>query len=179
MLAALVIVPLFLSQAAQPWEEPPGRAPECLAVKVASSAAQDDAQGRREPAFSTTRILELQLSTMLRRNLAGTHLLELKLYTPRGNLYQVLSVPFGDVSGGPPGPKPRRRYLAGYPAPLDEKRPEPAEVEGRQRLMLSSSLPVAGTSIVTSSLYGSWTVVPYLDGRPEPCGTASRFTIGQ
>ena len=42
---------------------------------------------------------------------------------------------------------------------------------------MSAALPVAGTSITLSSLYGRWTVQAYLDGQPEPCGPATRFTI--
>jgi hypothetical protein len=36
---------------------------------------------------------------------------------------------------------------------------------------------VAGTSITLSSIYGLWTVEPYLDARPEPCGPSTTFTI--
>jgi hypothetical protein len=38
-------------------------------------------------------------------------------------------------------------------------------------------LPVAGTSIMASGLYGRWRVVPYLDDRREPCGPGRSFVI--
>jgi hypothetical protein len=38
-------------------------------------------------------------------------------------------------------------------------------------------LPVAGTSIMASGLYGHWKVVPHLDGRREPCGHGRSFVI--
>jgi hypothetical protein len=38
-------------------------------------------------------------------------------------------------------------------------------------------LPVAGTSIMASGLYGRWRVVPHLDDRREPCGTSRSFVI--
>lgn len=50
-------------------------------------------------------------------------------------------------------------------------------VRGKRVATLSSPLPVAGTAIATSSLYGRWRVVPYLDGSARPCAAASAFTI--
>ncbi len=38
-------------------------------------------------------------------------------------------------------------------------------------------LPVAGTSIMASGLYGRWTVVPHESGRREPCGRGRSFVI--
>jgi hypothetical protein len=38
-------------------------------------------------------------------------------------------------------------------------------------------LPVAGTSIMMSGLYGRWRVVPHLDDGREPCGPARSFVI--
>ena len=48
---------------------------------------------------------------------------------------------------------------------------------GKKVASTSGRLPVAGTAIATSSLYGRWRVVPYLDGSPRPCAAASVFTI--
>jgi len=38
-------------------------------------------------------------------------------------------------------------------------------------------LPVAGTSIMTSGLYGRWRVVPHADGAREPCGPGRSFVM--
>jgi hypothetical protein len=179
MLALLLTVPLLLSPPAPPPEEPPASIPQCLAVKVSSPHSQASRSSRKGDVFSATEILELQLSTILRRRLGGPHLLELKVYTPKGHLYQVLAVPFGDATSSPAGRRARKRHVAGYPRPLEEGRPEWVAVDGARRLTVSTSLPVAGTSIVTGSLYGRWTVVPHLDEGPEPCGAARRFTIRQ
>jgi hypothetical protein len=54
-------------------------------------------------------------------------------------------------------------------ARLDAGRPRQRRFEAR--------LPVAGTSIMASGLYGRWRVVPYLDDRREPCGPARSFVI--
>lgn len=48
--------------------------------------------------------------------------------------------------------------------------------QGEQR-RFGARLPVAGTSIMASGLYGRWTVVPYLEGRQEPCGRGLSFVI--
>jgi hypothetical protein len=48
---------------------------------------------------------------------------------------------------------------------------------GKRVSSISAGLPVAGTAIATSSLYGRWRVVPYLDGGTRPCGAASAFKI--
>jgi hypothetical protein len=50
---------------------------------------------------------------------------------------------------------------------------------GRRVSSLSAQLPVAGTAIATSSLYGRWRVVPYLDDSPQPCAAGSVFTVVQ
>ena len=42
---------------------------------------------------------------------------------------------------------------------------------------ISARLPVAGTQIATSSLYGQWRIVPYLDGGSRPCAAAAVFTV--
>ena len=71
--------------------------------------------------------------------------------------------------------------VPGYPKPLPVQRLVPAAGDTRAHVHygVSATLPVAGTSITLSSLYGRWTVQTYLDGQPAPCGPASRFTISE
>jgi hypothetical protein len=42
---------------------------------------------------------------------------------------------------------------------------------------VEARLPVAGTSIMASGLYGRWTVVPQLDDSSEPCGPRRHFVV--
>ena len=42
---------------------------------------------------------------------------------------------------------------------------------------VEARLPVAGTSIMASGLYGRWTIVPQLDDSSEPCGPGRHFVI--
>lgn len=116
---------------------------------VACSVADivSDSNPRRRHGFRATRILGLEFHTELIGRLERERTLELRLYTPEGFLYQVLEV---EVE---------------------------VEQAGRRRQRLQARLPVAGTSIMASGLYGRWKVVPYLDGARKPCGPARPFTI--
>jgi hypothetical protein len=49
--------------------------------------------------------------------------------------------------------------------------------DGSARTPIRARLPVGGTSISTSSLYGRWKVVPHLDGFTKPCAATTQFTI--
>ena len=62
---------------------------QCAAVAVSSPQAP---KGR--VSFSATKILDLQLGALLRSRITGEHVLNLKVYTPKGHLYQQLDVPF-------------------------------------------------------------------------------------
>ena len=48
---------------------------------------------------------------------------------------------------------------------------------GGQPPELSVTLPVAGTAIMSNSLYGRWTVEPFLDG--ASCGITRSFVLHQ
>ncbi len=120
--------------------EPRERHALCAVVEIGS-----DQTPRRRNRFRATRILELQFETQLLGRPKRERSLELRLYTPRGFLYQVLE------TKADPGRGKARRFEA--------------------------RLPVAGTSIMASGLYGRWRVVPHLHGEREPCGPSRSFVI--
>ncbi len=123
--------------------------------------------------FSATEILDLDLRVTLRGDITGEHLLHIKVHTPGGHLYQTLTVPFTtDLarSGA-------LRAVDGYPRPLTVQQVEHDTEGGRAKLSVLASLPVAGTSIVHSSLYGKWTAEAYLDEATESCGRARAFFL--
>jgi len=167
--------------------------PVCSGVRVI--APQLTVQPR-DLAFSSRQVLDLQFRARLRQNLQGEHLLQLKVFTPNGFLYQVITVPFvpstptldpegkkvslrraREAAAAAPPPPPRS--VQGFPRPLAVQRLMPVAGDGTTRIQyeLDARLPVAGTSITMSSLYGRWSVQPYLDDQPGPCGPATRFTI--
>ncbi len=154
----------------------------CSAVDVVAPEQRKATQRRR---FSARKTLDLQLRTQLKggSGLSGNHLLHLKLYTPRGYLYQTITVPFYR--------KPRKaekphneelqyqpsRVVPGFPRALDVQKTKRVR-RGRRRFdQVTARLPVAGTSITLGSLFGRWTVVPFLDDAAAPCGRSRRFRI--
>lgn len=132
--------------------------PLCAEVRVRGSNL---ARPPRDLVFSSREVLDLRLEALLRRAPRGEHRLRFKVVTPAGFLYQVVTVPFvGAVDRDPTA-------VGDATAGADRSRGH----------AVSALLPVAGTSITQSSLYGRWTVEPYLDDDAEACGPAARFTI--
>ena len=76
------------------------------------------------------------------------------VYSPRGLRYQVL---LGT---------PRTRTI--------ERR---GELVARTTRTREAALPVAGSSIVLTSMYGRWRVEPRLEGDSQACGRPEYFTI--
>jgi hypothetical protein len=169
---------------------PPRSALQCAGVRVTAS---DQTAPPKDMTFSSRETLDLLFRPRVKQNLQGEHLMQLKVFTPGGFLYQVLTVPFvGETqSGGRERPgwvtnrmsekrenadTPPTRVVPGFPRPLEVQRLVPPG-GARGEYELRARLPVAGTSITLSSLYGTWSVQPYLDGAAEPCGPATRFKI--
>jgi hypothetical protein len=109
--------------------------------------------------FSASNLLDLEFWVVLpSASAASANGIELKLFTPRGHLYQKLSAPFvapvHPHAVGAAGPGRRPRFLT-----------------------VTLRLPVAGTTIVNNSLYGTWTAEAYLAGGTSPCTRARGFQI--
>ena len=184
---------LLASQAAAP---PALTSNVCIATTV---VAPGERSGRGAPSFSASDTLDLELQVQVRRVVVGDHLLRLKLLTPRGYLYQTMTIPFrfaapaGDrnletgagtreAATRAPGAREDGRdatmVVPGFPRPL------PVQTLGTTPRRRGGSpdaaiarLPVAGTSISLGSLFGQWTVVPYLDDETAPCGPPRTFEI--
>ena len=129
----------------------------CTAIQVTApdAPAQPKRRAKKKPTFSASTILDLKLEVTLSNAVKGQHQLEFKVYTPKGHLYQGL--------------------LATMTAPA-------ANADRRQRgspkRTASATLPVAGTTIVTNSLYGEWKVEAFLDGERETaCAKPLSFMI--
>lgn len=124
----------------------------CYAVWVTpvQNQAQSDVRGQRSRGFSASEILDLRFLVLVPADDAGT--LHLKLFTPKGHLYQEL------------------RVTTELAADRNQRR------RSRHR-WLSASLPVAGTTIVTSSLYGRWRAEAYVDDGSSPCARPRSFII--
>src|SRR5512143_1880094 len=152
---------------------------QCTGVRVTAS---DRAAPPKNMTFSSRETLDLVLRPRLRQDFEGDHLMELKLFTPGGFLYQSIALPFVGAASSARGQQaaaaPPARVVPGYPRPLEVQRLVPVRTSGtRGEYELRARLPVAGTSITLSSIYGTWSVQTFLDGQAGPCGPATRFTI--
>ena len=198
MLIFASLIALAQAATAVPPHRPPAAPPkepfagQCLAVAVTSAEAP-----RSRVSFSATKILDLQLGTMLRSRIGGEHVLNLKVYTPKGHLYEQLDVPFrggplsaaggsalssggGSAAAVVSETGPRMRRVEGHPQPLPEQELVATRApSGSRGYRVSAHLPVAGTSIMTSSLYGKWKVTPFIDGGSKACGASTAFSITQ
>ena len=112
----------------------------CEVSDIRSPQARHHRQG-----FRATRIVELEFEARLQGRSTRERRLQLRLYTPKGFLYQVLELSL--------------------------------EGAASRRRVFEARLPVAGTSIMTSGLYGRWKVVPHLDDERTPCGRAQSFVL--
>jgi hypothetical protein len=121
---------------------------------VSAPSFGERARRARKPLhFSAREILDLEFQVVVPAA-ASSAALELKVFTPNGHLYQALSVaPTGSSPSSSAGRrKPRYRTL-------------------------TAPFPVAGTTIVNSSLYGTWRVEAYLDGQRSPCAKPRAFVL--
>jgi hypothetical protein len=119
-------------------------------------------QRSRSTVFQATRILDLRFDALFATRLRGHHLLEVRVFTPAGHLYQTLTVPFVGQPRALPSESSRR--VEGYPRPLKVEGQQSVTLGGSTLFRVSAPLPVAGTWIVSSSLYGTWRAEAYVDG---------------
>ena len=131
-----------------------GKQLRCSRVNVSSPEAASTRR-RSRAKFSAAEIMDIQLQTLVSQKLTGRHSLELKIFTPNGNLYQSMKLQFdADAPLGNDGAQRASRYQE-----------------------VNALLPVAGTSIVSSSMYGKWTVEAFLDGADQGCSRPRTFVI--
>ncbi len=120
---------------------------------------------RKKPKFSAAEIMDIQLQALVSRKLTGHHSLEFKIYTPKGNLYQSMRLQFDADAPTAEG------------APRRSRRSQEVNRRSRRSQEVNAVLPVAGTSIVTSSMYGTWKVEAFLDGDDRRCSRPRKFVI--
>ena len=143
------------------------RPPERCRIRLSSAQSG----GRRS--FSATEIIDLDFRVLLPPALAGEHLVHLDFHTPRGHLYQRLTVPVT----ADPARAGSLRPVDGYARPLAVRATEPVTVGGLPWGSVVAQLPVAGTAIVHGSLYGRWTATAFIDERDDSCGRPRAFFI--
>lgn len=133
-----------------------------------SSVEKPQAMGR---SFSATRSADLIFHVQFDGSLNGDHVVTLKVFTPNGHLYRRYDVP---VASGMTK-RSKTRQLPGYPYPVPVQSTNMLKAGGRTSESVDVSFPVAGSTIVTSSLYGRWKVEVSLDGGTNMCRNKPAF----
>lgn len=148
----------------------------CVTIAVGSLEKN---RGAFDTAFSATQVLDLDLWLLFTpgaaKRFANDHLVEFRVYTPAGNLYQSTKFMFSDNAAR----KGRHTRISGYPDAVTVQGLSEVTYRNGKHVGLKMRLPVAGTHIVTSSLYGKWKAQAYVDGETIPCSPPTEFTITQ
>jgi hypothetical protein len=131
----------------------------CYGIRVEAADSEIGSFRRRgrTTRFSAREVRDLRVEVFVPEATA-TEPLSVKLYTPRGRLYQVLQV------------------AASAPDDLAGKRGGRRSA-GRSYGVLSAQFPVAGTQITSFDMFGNWRVEAHLDGSEGPCTRPFEFEL--
>jgi hypothetical protein len=157
-IAAVTVTAVFAGSSLTPFEvmaqKPSPSIARCQSVWVTAPVfpGKPASRSRKSLNFSATEVLDLEFQVVVPADASGA--LELKLFTPKGHLYQTLAVPAEGSAPEPATPRRRPRYRT-----------------------LTARLPVAGTTIVNNSLYGTWKAEAFFQGERTACGKARTFVI--
>jgi hypothetical protein len=129
------------------------RSDRCYTVRVRAADSPGERDRRRhKPVFSAGEAKDLTIEVTLSED-AATRPVQVKLFTPRGRLYQVLDA----VAEGNRTARPTRSR--------------------RHERILVAQLPVAGTQVTAHALFGEWRAEVHLDGAETPCIRPLSFVI--
>lgn len=127
--------------------------------------------------FSASEVLDLRLEVRLKGEIPPTALLGLELVSPNRHVYQRQFVPITTQVRS----EAAAVRVDGYPFPLDVQRlsrgPATDSYQGAHFTGAQFTLPVAGSAITASGLYGRWRVNVTLDGEAMACKKLLGFTI--
>ena len=148
----------------------------CIGVSFSSDQKN---KGKFDTSFSATEIIDVDLSVLfppgIAAKFAGNHKIEVRIYTPRGHLYQSMTVPFTSD----PTRKGNHVTIDGYPQQLETQLLEEVTTSNGKQLRVLARLPVAGTPILTNSMYGTWRAQAYVDDEPVACSKPATFQVTQ
>ena len=159
----------------------------CLAVAVGSKQAlsnkgnnNDEREFEGDVAtFSATKVLDVQFaiifSNQVAKQFSNAHDVEFRVYTPQGNLYQSITVP---ITNDPKRTGERHR-VPGYPDLVPVQVLQPIKHGNGNGLFATVTLPVAGTPIISNSLYGQWRAEALVEDEIAPCAQPAYFVITQ
>lgn len=129
------------------------------------------------PTFSATGIMDLELAIIFSKSVAaqfnGVHFVEFRLYTPQGQLYESLSIPMTTD----PRRAGERHRVPGYPDLVPVRVLKSINRGGGQGMFAKVTIPVAGTMIISNSLYGAWKAQAFVEDEIAPCTQLAQFTL--
>ena len=129
----------------------------CYAISVdAADSPGNHGRRGRAPALSASEAKDLEIEIFLSEEAAAWPV-QVKLFTPRGKLYQVL-----DAVAEPPTASDGGRHR---------------QRSRRHTRSLVARFPVAGTQITTYALFGEWRAEAYLGDAESPCTRSLEFVI--
>ena len=140
----------------------------CSALIVTADKSEDTATTRKAT-FRASRILDVRVRAVISSSVMfeAVDVVTFRFTTPKGNLYQTIDVPVR--SSAKKGEAVRR--VPGYPFPLAVQQPQSTKVDGTPAQTVEARLPVGGTMIMESGLYGEWGVQAFVGGA-RPCSAA-------
>ena len=153
--------------------QPPDK---CGKVEVSGRPGAKAAVGKAAGStLAATTVEDVVFTIKLRKAISGDHVVTLKVYMPEGNLYQSLGTPVSLTGSQRRGKRP----VPGYPFPLDIQMAMPITTgSDSDKQLVEVTMPLAGTAIVSNSIYGDWKVDLYLDDAQQACADRVSFRIG-
>jgi hypothetical protein len=142
----------------------------CLAI-LAKSVEENG--GEWATSFHASQTTDLTLGIVFPSSIHGEHEVELRLYTPNGNLYQSLRVPVA-APGASTG---ANRTVKDYPMAIQQVVLKPVKYLGKPVYTAEVHFPVGGTLISSNSLYGQWRLEALLDAEKQLCGKPAYIQI--
>jgi hypothetical protein len=163
----------------------------CLSVSVGSRQSPGKGNGNGNASddekefesgvtqFSATQVTDIEFAIVFSQTVAAqftnAQVVEFRVYTPQGNLYETISIP---ITNNPARAGEKHR-IAGYPDLIPVQVLTSINHGGGRGMFAKVTLPVAGTPIISNSLYGTWKAEAVVEDEIAPCSLPAQFTITQ
>jgi len=146
------------------------RLPNCHHILISSA---EETGSLPAEVFSVSRTIDLTFTVGFQKSFGGSHVLELRVFTPDGNLYRKMLVPITTDRSR----ETRLVQLPGHRRPVAERRLRGLPRGPTGMHAVDVAFPVAGTDIISAGLYGTWRVEAHLDGGRTACQVTKSFTL--
>jgi hypothetical protein len=161
-------------------DKPGKKDKSCLAVLVGSPQLNPrESDWSKSPSFSASKVIDVEFAILFSKPVAtqfsNVHIVEFRVYTPTGGLYESLVIPM-TTNRKRAG---ERHRVPGHPDLVPVQVLESVSNGQGQGMYVKVRLPIAGTPIVSNSLYGKWKAAALVEDELSSCGQPAEFTITQ